>query len=105
MRLFFMAHQHNPAVELPDRKEITLCEAITAVIYGEARTSMRIYEELISKGPVIINFSEEQRSDEQTDPDEELRPNQQRITTKQLRLCRARQITRHQGGQGVRGWA
>ena len=27
---------HSLVVELPDRKEITLCEALTAVIYGEA---------------------------------------------------------------------
>jgi hypothetical protein len=48
-----MALQYGPVLELPDRKQITLCEAITAVIYGKARTARQINDERLSEVAVF----------------------------------------------------
>jgi hypothetical protein len=80
MRLLFMAHEPSPAVELPDRKEITLREAITAAVYGKARTD--IYELL--KEPLVIHRGAEAPAGEEIAGDEERSTNKQRIILRHL---------------------
>ena len=48
-----MAIDNSQLIELPDRKEITLCEAVTAFVYGRACNSTEWNRDRLKQPPTF----------------------------------------------------